>query len=312
VRIDNLARGQGTIDGFFTQSRIGSATADGAGLAFNLADNAGELGVVSGVLAFVKGGAGALVTPPPAQDHDIALVSPDFATGGTYVSRASATSYDLDSDLGLVAMPGIASNVSAGAARYAIGGSAKAESDVSPLVMLRWGRWAGGTATVTNLADNTTYSLDLSQRSLHWVESADATPPVIPQFGTATYALMGATNPTDRAGHKGSLNNATLAADFTHQTVGASFDVTVNHVNVVASGAGLIGTSAGLPAHQFNGTITSGAISGTGAIPQGSFSGFFSARGGTQSGVPGGAGLTYTITDGQGLTVDGAAAFRGP
>ncbi len=58
VRIDNLAHGQGTIDGFFTQSRIGSATADGAGLAFNLADNARQLGVISGVLAFAEGGSG--------------------------------------------------------------------------------------------------------------------------------------------------------------------------------------------------------------------------------------------------------------
>ena len=313
VRIGNLASGQGTIDGFFTQARVGSATTDGAGLAFNLEDDAGELGVVSGVLAFAKGGSGTLVTPPPAQDRDIALVSPDFATGGTYVSRASAASYDLENDFGLLAMPGVANTVGAGTARYAIGDNVQAESDVSTLVMLRWGRWSGGTATVTSLADNTTYSLDLSQRSLHWIESADgAAPPVIPQFGSATYALMGATNPTDRAGHKGFLNNASLMADFTHQTVGATFDVTVNHVNVIANGGGLIGTSAGLPAHQFTGTITGGAISGTGTTPQGSFSGFFSAHGGTQPGVPGGAGVTYTLTDGHGLTIDGAAAFRGP
>jgi hypothetical protein len=108
------------------------------------------------------------------------------------------------------------------------------------------------------------------------------------------------------------LNNASLSADFTHQTVSASLDLTVNQVNVMATGNGSIGASAGLPAHQFNGTITSGVISGSGATPQGSFSGFFSAPGGTQPGVPGGAGLSYTITDGHSLTVDGAAAFRGP
>jgi hypothetical protein len=313
VRIDNLARGQGTIDGFFTQSRIASGAIDGAGLAFNLADNAGELGVVSGALAFVKGGSGAMITPSPRMDRDIALVSPEFATGGTYVSRASSASYDLDGDFGLVAIPGVANTVTADTSRYTIAGSSKAQSDVSPLVMLRWGRWAGGTALVTNLTDNTSYSLDLSQRSLHWIEGADtAAPPVIPQFGTATYALMGATSPTDRAGHTGILHNASLTADFTHQTVGASLDMTIDNVNIVANGAGLIGAGAGLPAHQFNGTITSGVVSGTGTTPQGSFSGFFTAPGGTQPGVPGGAGLTYTVTDGHGLTVDGAAAFRGP
>ena len=312
VRIGNLAHGQGTIDGFFTQSRVGSATADGAGLAYNLADNARQVGVISGVLAFVKGGSGAAVTPPSAAERDITAVSPDFVTGGTFVSRAGAASYDLDGEFNLTSVPGVANTVTADAARYTIGSGVQVESDVSPLVMLRWGRWSGGSATVTNLVANSTYSLDLSQRSLHCVESADsATPPVIPQSGSATYALIGATSPTDRAGHSGMLNNASLSADFTHQTVGASLDLTVNNVNVIATGAGSIGASAGLAAHQFKGTITSGVVSGSGATPSGSFSGFFSSPASTPAGAPGGAGLSYTVTDGHGLTVDGAAAFRG-
>ncbi len=107
------------------------------------------------------------------------------------------------------------------------------------------------------------------------------------------------------------LNNASLSADFTHQTVGASLDLTVNNVNVIATGAGSIGASAGLAAHQFKGAITSGVVSGSGATPSGSFSGFFSSPASTPAGAPGGAGLSYTVTDGHGLTVDGAAAFRG-
>jgi hypothetical protein len=314
VRIDNLARGQGTIDGFFTQARVGSATTDGAGLAFNLADNVGDLGVVSGVLAFAKGGSGAVVDPLPTQDRDIAVVSPDFTTGGTFVTRASAGSYDLDNDLGLTAMPGVANTATADTARYLIGSSTKVESDVSPLVMLRWGRWAGGTASVNNLVTGALADIDLSQRSLHWIEGADsAAPPVIPQSGTASYVLLGATTPTDRAGHTGVLNGASLNADFTHQTVDASFDVTIDHVNVVGNGTGSIGANAGLAAHQFNGTITSGVISSSGATPQGSFSGFFTGPGSNPSTAPSGAGLTYTMTDGNGgLTVDGAAAFRKP
>jgi hypothetical protein len=314
VRIDNLARGHGTLDGFFTQARVGSALTDGAGLAFNLADNAGELGVVSGVLAFAKGGAGAVVDPPPVQDRDIAMISPDFTTGGTFVGRASAGTYYLDSDLGLAVMPGIANSATADSARYLIGTSTTVESDVSPLVMLRWGRWAGGTAIVNNLVTSSLDNLDLSQRSLHWIEGADsAAPPVIPQSGTAFYTLVGSTTPTDRAGHTGVLNSASLNADFTHQTVDASFDVTINHVNVVGNGMGAIGANAGLAAHQFNGTITGGVVSSTGTAPQGSFSGFFSGGGSTPSTAPSAAGLTYTITDGAGgLTVDGAAAFRKP
>ena len=307
VRIGNLARGQGTINGFFTQTRIASASADGAGVAFNLSDNAGELGVISGVLAYAKGGAGGTVAPQATQDRDIALVSPDPAGSGTFAMRADPGSYGLDANFGFIAM-------SLGATRYTIGSSTKVQSDVSPLLMLRWGRWAGGAATVTDLSGNTTTALDLSQRSLHWVEAADtAAAPTIPQFGSATYALMGATSPTDRAGHTGILNNASLNADFTHQTVSASFDVTVTNANVIANGNGVIGASAGLAAHQFTGSITSGAITGTGLTPQGSFSGFFSAPGSSPSAMPGGAGLTYTITDGHGgLTIDGAAAFRRP
>jgi hypothetical protein len=313
VRIENLVRGQGTIAGFFAQPRIASGSAEGAGLSFNLADNAGQLGVISGVLAFARGGTSALVTPPSTRSRDIAMVSPDIAAGGNYVQRAFPAEHELDTNFNLTSMPGVTNAAPAESARYSLGTSVNAESGASSLVMLRWGRWSGGSATVTNLASSAIYAVDVNQRSLHWVEGADsAAPPVMPQFGTATYALIGATSPTDRASRVGMLNNASLSADFTHQLVSASLDLTVNNINVIATGNGVIGQS-GLAAHQFAGSINDGVISTTQAAPQGSFSGFFSAPGGTVSGVPGGAGLTYTITDGRGgLTVDGAAAFRGP
>ena len=313
VRVDNLVGGQGALAGFFTQPRISSGSAAGAGVAFNLADDANQLGVISGVLAFVNDGPGAVVTPPPTASRDIAMVSPDFASAGNFVQLALPADYALDTSFNLVSMPGVTNTTPVEAARYSLGTSATSESDVSSLVMLRWGRWSGGSATVTNLATSASYAVDLTQRSLHWIEGPDSSaPPVMPQFGTANYALIGATSPTDRAGNVGMLNNASLSADFTHQSVSASFDVTVNHVNIIATGDGLIGQT-GLAAHQFAGSITGGVISTTQAAPQGSFSGFFSAPGGTVPGVPGGAGLTYTLTDGQGaLAVDGAAAFRGP
>ncbi|MEJ1961143.1 MAG: hypothetical protein WDO56_06195 [Gammaproteobacteria bacterium] len=314
VRVDNLVRGQGTIAGFFTQPRIASGTAEGAGLSFNLQDDAGQLGVVSGVLAFQKDGPGATVPLPTALSRDIAIASPDFASGGNHVQRALPAEYELDTDFGLTSAPGVTNATPAEAARYSLGSSTNAESNVSPLVMLRWGRWSGGNATVTSLVTGTDSALDLRQRSLHWIESADsAAPPVMPQFGTANYALIGATSPTDRAGHAGLLNNASLSADFTNQVVSTSIDLTVNNVNFIATGNGSIGQS-GLAPHQFAGAINGGTISSSQGTPQGTFSGFFSGPGGTaSSGVPGGAALTYTITDSQGgMTVDGAAAFRKP
>jgi hypothetical protein len=272
------------------------------------------LGVVSGVLAFAEGGQSAVVTPSAPGQRDIAFVSPDFAANRTFVQRAQLADYALDSHFSLTSLPGPSNSNLAEPARYDVGTSAIAESDVSPLVMLRWGRWAGGHANSANLVTGVSHTIDLSHRSLHWVEGADSVaPPVMPQLGTATYALMGATAPTDRSGHTGAIHNATLSADFTNQFVSASLDVTVDNINVVATGSGPIGALGGLPAHQFTGVINGGAISTTQGTPQGTFSGFFSAPGGTTPGVPGGAGLTYSITDGQGLfVIDGAAAFRAP
>jgi hypothetical protein len=227
------------------------------------------------------------------------------------VRRAATTEYALDENFALTRIQGAASF---GPARYELGTAVVAESDVSPLLMLRWGRWSGNNALVVNLSSSETHAINLTDRSLHWIEGADsAAPPVIPQFGTATYALMGGTNPTDRAGHTGVLHNASLTANFTSQLVSAAFDITINHHNVVATGTGAMGASAGLAAHQFTGTINGGVVTPTLTTPQGTFSGFFSAPGGKDSGAPGGAALTYSITDGNGLfTVDGAAAFRKP
>jgi hypothetical protein len=135
----------------------------------------------------------------------------------------------------------------------------------------------------------------------------------MPTAGTASYVLAGGTTPTDRAGNLGKLNGATLDADFTNQLVHTSVDLTINSTNWVASGQGTIGAQAGLASHQFAGAYT-GAINPSQGTLNGSFNGFFSAPGGTTPGVPGGAGLTYTLSDaqGSGTVVDGVVVFRGP
>lgn len=310
VRIGNLVRGQGTLYGFFTQTRAGNSTANGAGLSFNLTDNTRQLGVVSGVLAYSQGGAGATVAVPALQSRDISFVAPDIAAAGPQIVRAAASDYAVDANFRLAALPGVTDSGTIDTAIYAIGNASIRSADVSPLVMLRWGRWSGGTADVTNLVSGATQALDLTQRSLHWIEGSDLAAPVMPVTGTATYALIGGTTPTDRVGNVGILNNATLNADFTSQQIAASFDVTVNNVNVIATGGGSIGAAQGLQSHQFAGSFNGGTISNSANTPQGSFTGFFTSPGGTQPGVPGGAGVTYSISDGPNFTIDGAAAFR--
>ena len=313
VRIQNLVRGQGTLSGFFTAPRIGSGTTPGAALSFNLSEASGQLGVISGVAAFEQGGQGGVLAPPSQQGRDIAIASPDrSASSAAFVARAAANEYALDSNFNLTNLPGLTGL--SNPARYDIGTNTLSQSDVSPLVMLRWGRWSGGDVVVTDVGSGATYALDLQQRSLHWIESADsAAPPVMPQFGTYTYALIGASAPTDRSGNIGTLNNASLNANFTSQLVSASFDISINNINVIATGDGVIGAQAGLPAHQFTGAINNGVINPALGTPQGTFSGFFSAPGSNTPGVPGGAGLSYSISDGQGLfIVDGVAAFKVP
>jgi len=314
VRIQNLVAGQGSLNGFFTAPRIGSATTAGAGLSFNLSEASGQLGVISGVAAFEQGGQGTVVTPPAQQSRDIAMITPDQSTNGTFVGRAGPTDYVLDASYNPVSMPGLTNGDPQNPARYDIGTNTLVESGVSPLVMLRWGRWAGDNADVTDLLSGSAYAVNLKLSSLHWIESADsAAPPVMPQFGTYTYALIGATAPTDHSGNVGVLNNASLSADFTNQLVAASLDISINNFNVIATGDGVIGAQAGLPAYQFTGTINGGIINPVQGTPQGTFSGFFSTPGGTVPGVPGGAGLSYSISDQQGLVVvDGVAAFKGP
>jgi hypothetical protein len=179
-------------------------------------------------------------------------------------------------------------------------------SDVG--TQLRWGRWAGGAlqATVGGQAG----SESLTQQSLHWIYADAANTPVMPQTGSASYTLVGGTQPTDNQGHVGTLGTAAFAADFTNQLVTSSLTLTINGANWTADGTGAIGAQAGLAAEQFQGVyqnVSIGALRGAG-----NFSGFFGASGGTQGGVPGAAGLTFLLTDNQGLVVNGALAFRGP
>ncbi len=109
------------------------------------------------------------------------------------------------------------------------------------------------------------------------------------------------------------LGSATLAADFTNNTVVSTLNVTVAGNNWIASGPGVIGAQAGLPAHQFEGiynNVQINPIQGTGT---GTFSGFFSGPATGTGGAPAGAGLSFNLNDNQGLgQVNGVAALIAP
>ena len=198
-------------------------------------------------------------------------------------------------------------------ATFDIGSAAGADSGFDPVTVLRWGRWTGGTTSIT-LGTGTDASQDLGTQSIHWISSPDwSTAPVLPVSGAASYSLIGSTTPTDNLGNTGVLGAATFDADFTNMRVDSSLVIDINGANWTAAGQGNIGAAAQLPAHLFNGTYGAVTIDGvTGG--SGVFSGFFSEPGPTSDpAFPGGVGLTFSLQDmGGTTTVSGAAAFGNP
>ena len=198
-------------------------------------------------------------------------------------------------------------------ASFDIGSAATVESGFDTVTVMRWGRWSGGTATIT-LSDGSDASQDLGNQSLHWVASPNwATPVTMPVSGVANYALVGATSPTDNLGNVGTLGSATFRADFTNLRVDSTLLIDINGSSWSATGNGNIGTAAQLPAHLFQGVYGTVAIDGI-AGGNGVFSGFFAEPGpASDPTYPGGAGLTYSLQDTTGTTsVSGAAVFGNP
>lgn len=288
-----------------------------AGLSWSLADLLGERPVLTGVLAFGPGSGQPL--PAPQQRRDIAIAGGLQGQLGTLagVQANQPGDYDINADLDLVRLGGLAAVLDEPLpANYAIGSAGIAESGVDPATLLRWGRWSGGIAEVTDDLGNT-IPLDLQQASLHWVTSPNAdNPPVLPQSGLATYSLVGATTPTSNAGETGVLGAATFSADFTNQQVESTISLQMGPNTWQATGAGSIGGQAGLPDHQFSGFYEGVLITGpTTDVGFGDFSGFFSGPGASAllPDLPGGAGLTYSLSDSDIVeTIQGILIFQSP
>ncbi len=131
------------------------------GLAFNLADNADQLGCRERRAGFREGRRGCCRdTAATARITICALVSPDFATRRNLrVDARARRATSSTADFGLVVHAGHHQySARRDAAQYAIGCSVKvAERCRSPLRHAALGPTGqGGSATVTNLADSTT------------------------------------------------------------------------------------------------------------------------------------------------------------
>jgi hypothetical protein len=170
-----------------------------------------------------------------------------------------------------------------------------------------WGRWGGGTATVTR--GNQTFNLQLAQSSLHYIFAAPQSGPVaLPLSGTAAYDVIGSTSPTNNRGAVGTLGTATLDANFTARTVNAN--VTIAIANQTWSG-----TANNMPIYReqyfsaYSGTpipglpnpspLIIGCSPNCGTNATGSFDGFFTGRSGQR------AGLMYNLGGNQGAIAFG-------
>lgn len=196
---------------------------------------------------------------------------------------------------------------------FDIGTAANVESGFDSVTVLRWGRWANGDIRATFASTGVSEPVSLANSSLHWISGPEGAPPTMPVTGTATYSLVGATSPTDNLGNVGVLGDATFQANFTSMLVDTTVSLDIAGSNWTGSGTGTIGAQAGLPAHQFQGLYDAVVIDGvTGG--SGTFAGFFSEPGtSSDPAIPGGVGLTYTLSDPQGaMTVSGALAFGNP
>lgn len=238
---------------------------------------------------------------------------PNAAGGFTNVEDVAATGYVLDGNGNLVSFAGEWPTGSVPlAATYDVGTATVRDTGASAGAGVRWGRWSGGDMGVN--VNGTPSTVNLGQQSLHWILSGNAdVAPVLPITGNVTYSLAGGTSPTDNLGNTGTLGNASLAADFTNNTVATTLNVTVAGNDWIASGIGVIGAQAGLPAHQFEGiydTIQINPVQGTGT---GTFSGFFSGPASGPGGAPAGAGLSFNLNDSLGqFQVNGTAALVAP
>lgn len=255
----------------------------------------------------------------PAGNRTIAFSIGPLGAAATVLSSALDNvpdEYQLDSGNNLTGFAGEypGGNLT-GPASFDIGSAANVDTGFDGITVLRWGRWAGGTANIT-LPDGSDASQSLAAQSIHWISGpANATPPVMPVTGVANYSLIGATSPTDNLGNTGFLGNASFRADFTNMRVNSTLSIDINGANWNASGIGNIGSAAApvLPAHLFNGLYNSVSVSGI-AGGSGVFSGFFSEPGATSDpAFPGGVGLTYSLQDPAGsASVSGAAVFGNP
>ena len=187
-------------------------------------------------------------------------------------------------------------------------GSTLTDHGTDPVSGISWGRWTGGTLNTTDRATGTVTSTPLTG-SLHWIaEPTSTTPVTLPITGTYSYTLAGGTHPTDNLGNVGTLNSASVTANFTAQTVGLGVNASVNGatLNATAPSAPIIQSTVFYASSQEPSTSTSYltvSCTGTCAATGGTVIGKFTGAGAT------GIAMSYGLQNGASV-INGVAAFH--
>ena len=140
--------------------------------------------------------------------------------------------------------------------------------------------------------DTITEEIDLTQSSLHWITDDAQNDNALPISGSASYILLGNTDPTNNSGDVGVLGDASFFVDFTNQTVANSLLLSVGGSVWSASGTGSIIDGS----HWFEGLYSQVLVDGVSG-GAGEFAGFFSSMIDSGTGLPAGAGVVYSLVD---------------
>ncbi|TAJ80632.1 MAG: hypothetical protein EPO42_04010 [Gallionellaceae bacterium] len=295
-----------------TSGTIGASGAFGAanGTSANQASQVSVNGVAALRLTSVNGAAGT-INPATVSSRLVAMTFTDPVKGYQVVaSMNNSTRVAVDAvapsanvtgfDIGNNGNGGGINNVYASSKAVAIDAAVvKNDTGADAVSGITWGRWTGGNLTFTDKI--TAVATTMVNTNTHWIAGPTTVGQVVlPVTGTFNYVLAGGSKPTDNLGNAGTLNSATLAANFTAQTVNVGVTATVNAVNYVSTGTNLPINQAQFSSNGNGGTFTATA---NGATAAGFVGGVFTGATGN------GAAVAYGFQNGA-TTVNGVAAFH--
>ncbi|MCP3673773.1 MAG: FecR domain-containing protein [Gammaproteobacteria bacterium] len=224
-----------------------------------------------------------------------------FGTDNGYstVSETPVDSIDT-SEIGLLEFYTLSPETGIGTL-YSIADSILINVGYDELSGLSWGRWGGNFMTSTSVDGNVS-EIALVNSSIHWLVNNFQEDQTLPISGSASFQLVGNTDPTNNIGDVGILGSASFYVDFTNQTVSNSLNLGIAGSVWSATGSGTIVTGTSWFEGVYSSVVIDDVENGTG-----DFSGMFSSL--QTDGIPSGAGLNYVLRSGAGEIVNGVLVF---